>query len=116
MDRYMTSSAVYEASDERSWKDILAMNRSRLFPEPDIIFVLNPGVEVAWARIVLRGEGISQYETKTELYRTQDLYDEVCANDKRGTYVCIDSSGDKPYETAQTIYRYIEQYIMVKNE
>jgi dTMP kinase len=111
MDRYITSSAVYEASDELSWKEILRINRSRLFPEPDVIFVLTPGVEVAWARIILRGEQISQYETKTELYRTQALYDEICLNDKRGHYINIDSSGDKPHETAQNIYGHIVKYL-----
>jgi dTMP kinase len=114
MDRYFLSSCAYEANLDCPWQKVMKLNRAR-FIEPDIWFVLTPGVECAWSRLVLRGQPLSQYESKSEMYRLQDIYDEIIENDPIGNYIRIDSSGDKPYETAQTIYKHIKKY-MVKNE
>lgn len=114
MDRYFLSNAVYEHSDDFMWWQILNINRCR-FPEPDMWFFLNPGVELAWARIILRGEAISQYETVAELKRTQQLYEEAITCDTHGKYITI--KGDKlAYLTSGEIVKYIKNILSTQEE
>jgi thymidylate kinase len=88
MDRYFLSNSVYECSGEYPWKRLMKMNRSEGFPEPDIWFILDPGVGRAFTRLIDRGSKPSQYETRVELEKHDMLYKEIAAEDL-GNYVFI---------------------------
>lgn len=102
LDRYFVSNAVYEHSNVYPWRTILARNRL-LYPEPDAIFILDPGVDVCKQRICDRGEGVSQYETREELQRTHDIFDEIIKYDLEGHYIVLETDGWKVGEVALAI-------------
>jgi dTMP kinase len=112
MDRYYISNAVYEHSDLWPWQKIMERNR-KYFIEPAAVFILRPGVETCWSRIVLRGDPISQYETKSELWRTQEIYDDIAKNDT-GNYIIIDSNDKLPYQTSLEIIDHILELVSLK--
>lgn len=112
MDRYFISNAVYENSYLWPWKKIMERNR-KFFVEPQIIFILNPGVEECWKRIVLRGQPISQYETKSELWRTQEIYDDILKNDD-GNYVVINNENKLGYITSLEVIDHILESISLQ--
>lgn len=112
MDRYFISNAVYEHSATWPWQRIMERNRE-LFIQPDAVFILRPGVETCWTRLILRGQPISQYETKDELRRTQEIYDEIVKNDS-GKYIVIDDNNKHAWQTALEIIDHIFECISTK--
>lgn len=100
MDRYFISNCVYEHTARNPWQRTMKTNR-KLFPEPEIIFILNPGLEVCEERLNIRGETKSQYETREELVRTNELYLEIAKEDN-GNYIIV-TNLETPVEVATEI-------------
>jgi thymidylate kinase len=100
MDRYYISNCVYEHTERNPWQTTMKTNR-KLFPEPEIIFILNPGLKVCKERLNTRGGAKSQYETHEELSRTNELYMEITREDD-GNYIIVTNLGT-PVEVSAEI-------------
>ncbi len=75
-DRYFYSTAAYQGDLESapSPADIVAANRARGFPEPDLLVFLDIEPEAAWERIALRGANRESFETLAQLRRIRKNY------------------------------------------
>lgn len=77
LDRYMYSTAAYQAGKSFSAKEILQMNLDRGFPEPEKIFYLDLLPETALARLQGRGEEKERFETLGILRKISSAYEEI---------------------------------------
>ncbi len=75
-DRYYYSTAAYQGdiNSGPTPADIVAANRSRGFPEPDLLFFLDIEPEAAWERIASRGADRESFETLAQLTRIRKNY------------------------------------------
>jgi dTMP kinase len=71
MDRYYHSNAVYQATNDRSPLDIVAMND--FAPVPDLTFVFDIAPERAYERLERRGQ-LTAFESVSGLERARELY------------------------------------------
>jgi dTMP kinase len=65
MDRYYYSNACYQGARGLDMKAILRTNR-HFAPEPDVVFIIDVGVERALARISLARQGVAKLFEKKE--------------------------------------------------
>ncbi len=91
MDRYYFSNAAYQGAMGLSWKDVIAENRKRNFPEPDRVYLIDITPEKAMERIIARNQGNSpdQFEKISFLEEVRTAYHKM--SDER--FCIIDGSG-----------------------
>ena len=73
MDRYYYSNACYQGARGLDMEAILATNRS-FAPEPDLVFIIDVGVERALERISLARQGVAK------LFEKKEFLEKVRAN------------------------------------
>ncbi len=77
LDRYMYSTAAYQAGEKYSAKEILQKNLERGFPEPELVFYLELAPEKALARLQNRDTAVERFETLSALQKIADAYEEI---------------------------------------
>ncbi|PJZ65257.1 dTMP kinase [Leptospira wolffii] len=77
LDRYMYSTAAYQAGKQFSASEILRRNLDRGFPEPISVFYLELSPETALSRLQSRNEKTERFETLSVLRKISEAYEEI---------------------------------------
>ncbi len=86
LDRYYYSNAAYQSNNDIEIAHILRENRSRNFPEPDIIFYIDISPEEALQRVGNR-DSLQCFERREELERIRANYVKIAEK-----FIIIDGS------------------------
>ena len=86
-DRYIYSTAAYQARDPETAREIL--HRQSMFPIPDLILFLDIQPKDALERIAARSEGHEFFETQDRLNRIAQNYSAIMQN--RGNATALDA-------------------------
>jgi dTMP kinase len=90
LDRYYWSSAAYQGARGADPQEIMASNE-RFAPQPDLVIILDSEVDVGLHRIRARGDKPNEFENKSLLQKSRDIFRQISANHP-ASYT-IDSSG-----------------------